>query len=85
MTEEEFHNKIYKIVKKYFDEPQKCFSKLQELQYPNSNHYVQLEHAKFFYEKYAKLNNEMEIDENFTKNAYDLNSKIFKNAHCKKK
>ena len=28
---------------------------------------------------------EMEIDENFTKNAYDLNSKIFKNAHCKKK
>ena len=82
-TEEEFHVVIYDIVKKYYDDPKKCFKKLTELQYPNSNEYVQMEHAKFFYEKYAKLNTSIKMDKDFTKNAYNINSKIFKDTHLK--
>ncbi len=80
-TDDNFHTLIYNIVKKYADNPQKCFEKLMELKYPNSNEHVQLEHAKFFYEKYMKLAMDIELDENFTENAYKKNSKIYKDTH----
>lgn len=80
-TEDNFNTLIYQTIKKYADKPQKCFEKLMELKYPNSDHYIQLEHAKFFYSKYMKLNTNIEFDENFTQNAYQRNSKIFKDTH----
>jgi hypothetical protein len=53
-----------------------------KLKYPGSDYYVKLEHARFFYEKYSKLMAEsIKIDKDFTKNAYNKNSKIFKDAY----
>ncbi len=84
LTDDNIHQVIYDTVKKYFNEPEKCFKKLQEYQYPNSKEYIQYEHAKFFYEKYAKLGMSFKLDKEFTANAYNFNSKIFKDVHCKK-
>ncbi len=83
LTDDNFHIVVYDTVKKYFGEPEKCYKKLQEYKYPNSDHYIKYEHAKFFYEKYAKLGVEMKLDKEFTANAYNFNSKIFKDTHCK--
>jgi hypothetical protein len=84
LTEDNFSEVIYSIVKKYENEPKKCFEKLMELKYPNSNEYIQLEHAKCFYEKFMKFTINIKMDKDFTKNAYDFNSKIFKDTHVKK-
>ncbi len=84
LADDNFSEVIYNIVKKNLDNPKKCFDKLMELKYPNSNEYIQYEHAKFFYEKFAKLNTKINMDENFTRNAYEINSKIFKDVHVKK-
>ncbi len=82
MTDEEFHTKIYNIIRKYKNDPEKAFEKMMELKYPDSNHYVKLEHARFFYEKYMKIMEEdIKLDKDFTKNAYNKNSKIFKDAY----
>ncbi len=83
MTEEEFHIAIAKIIEKYLKNPDKCFSELMKLKYPGSkDSYIQLEHARFFYEKYAKiLYEDIELDGDFTANCYNKNKEIFKNAH----
>ncbi len=83
LTDDNIHQVIYDTVKKYYNDHNKCFEKLMEYKYPNSNEYIQLEHAKFFYEKYSKLQVDIKMDKDFTKNAYEKNSKIFKNAHTK--
>lgn len=86
MTEEEFHVAIYDTIVKYNDDPNTCFSKLMKLKYPGSkDSYIKLEHARFFFEKYSKIVKELEggnkIDKDFTKKAYEKNSKIFKDAY----
>ncbi len=81
-SDEEFHMAIVHIIEKYGKDPNTCFEKMMKLNYPGSNHYVKLEHARFFYEKYSKLMGEsIKIDKDFTKNAYNKNSKIFKDAY----
>lgn len=83
ITEDNFNQTIYDIVKK-----SNCISdtvkELTKIKYPNSKDYIQEDHAKYFYEKFAKMNNNLKMDKDFTKNAYNINSKIFKDAHIKK-
>jgi hypothetical protein len=79
MTDEEFHTAIYDITKKYKNEPEKCFEKMMKLKYPGTEHSVKLEHARFFYQKYMQfVKDDIKLDKDFTKNAYNQNSKIFK-------
>jgi hypothetical protein len=83
-TDDNFHLVVGEIVEKYLDNPQKCFSKLMEVKYPNSDTNIELYQAKFFYEKYAKLlMDDIKIDKDFTKNAYNRNKKIFSDTHLK--
>lgn len=82
MTEEEFHTAVYDIIEKYEDDPNTCFAKIMKLTYPGSKDvHPKLEHAKFFYEKYCKIMTSIKLDKDFTKNAYEKNTKIFKNAY----
>jgi hypothetical protein len=83
ITEENFSQTIYDIVKKS-KSLSDAVEKITKLKYPNSNEYIKDEHAKCFYEKFAKMNANIKIDKDFTKNAYDMNSKIFKEVHVKK-
>ncbi len=83
LTEENFSQTIYDIVKKSKSSSD-AVEKITKLKYPNSNEYIKDEHAKCFYEKFAKMNSNIKMDKDFTKNAYDMNSKLFKEVHVKK-
>jgi hypothetical protein len=74
------HSVIYDIVKKS-NSCNDAINELCKLKYPNSKYYIKKEEAKFFYEKYSKINLNMKIDKKFTKKAYDMNSKIYKEVH----
>ncbi len=83
LTEDNCHQVIYEIVKK----SKSCADAVKELtklKYPNSKDYIKDDHAKFFYEKYSKLNVDIKMDKDFTKKAYEINSKVFKEANTKK-
>ncbi len=84
LTEDNFNQTVYDIVKKC-KSGSDAVKELTKLKYPNSKDYIQEDHAKFFYEKFAKMNNNLKMDKDFTKNAYDMNSKIFKDTHVKSK
>ncbi len=75
MSEEKFHKLIYDLAKSC--DVDEFVERLTRVKYPNSNSYVQVEHALYFYEKYKKLNVDIAMDENFTRNAYNKNSEIF--------
>ena len=82
LTEDNCHSVIYDIVKK----SKSCndaVKELTKLKYPNSKVYIKDDEAKFFYEKYSKLNLDIKLDKDFTKKAYEINSKLFKDAHVK--
>ena len=81
LTDDNCHSIIYDIVKK----SKNCndaVKELTKLKYPNSKEYIKQDEAKFFYEKYSKLNLDIKLDKDFTKKAYEINSKIFKDTHC---
>jgi hypothetical protein len=83
ITEDNFSTIIYDIVKKSKSSSD-AIKELTKLKYPNSNEYIQDDHAKFFYEKFSKSDSNVKMDKDFTKNAYNMNSKAFKNANVKK-
>ncbi len=83
LTQDNCHKVIYEIVKK----SKNCndaIKELTKLKYPNSKEYIQEDHAKYFYEKYSKLTLDIKMDKEFTSKAYEINSKIFKEANVKK-
>ncbi len=80
LTNDNCHKVIYDIVKKSKD-CDKAIIQLCKLKYPESNHYIKKDEAKFFYEKYSKINVKMDLDKKFTKKAYNMNSKIYKEVH----
>ena len=82
LTEDNFNQTIYDIVKKC-KSSNEAVKEITKLKYPDSKDNIQDDHAKFFYEKFSKMNNNLKMDKDFTKNAYDLNSKIFKDVHVK--
>ncbi len=83
VTEDNFNQTIYDIVKKS-KSVSDAVKELTKIKYPGSKgDYIQEDHAKFFYEKYSKMNNNLKMDKDFTKNAYDMNSKKFKDIHVK--
>ncbi len=80
LTKKNCHNVIYDIVKKSND-CKEAVNKLTKLKYPKSNNYIKTDEAKFFYEKYKKINVKMELDKKFTEKVYNMNSKIYKEVH----
>lgn len=80
LTDSNCHKVISDIVKKSKD-CNEAIKKLCTLKYPKSEHYIKKEEAKFFYQKYSKINVKMSLDKNFTKKAYNMNSKIYKEVH----
>lgn len=80
LTNDNCHKVISDIVKKS-ENCNEAIKKLCKLKYPKSDHYIKKEEAKFFYEKYLKINVKMDLDKNFTKKAYNMNTKIYKEVH----
>ena len=80
-NEDEFNDYLTETIKKNIDNPKKCFEKIMELKYPGTNTNISLEHARCYYEVYAKHNSyNVKLDKDFDKNAYEKNKKIFDNA-----
>ncbi len=80
LTDDNCHQVIYDIVKNSKN-CNKAIEKLTKLKYPNSKHYIKEEEAKYFYSKYSKINIIIKMDKKFTKKAYDLNTKIYKDIY----
>ncbi len=81
MSEDEFYENLKYIIDKYIDKPEICFDKITNLKYPNTNKYISLEHARIYYETYAKYSLKVDLDKNFDANAYAKNKKIRDNAN----
>ncbi len=81
LCDKDFTEKIQHIVNKS-KSASKAIEKLTKLKYPNSDSYIKDEHAKYFYEKFMKIDKNIKINKDFTKKSYNLNSNIFKSAYC---
>lgn len=81
VTEDNFSDVITDIIEKYWNEPEKCFSKIGELKYPGTDVKISYEHAKCYYQVYAKHMVKLDLDKDFDKKAYAKNKKIYDNAH----
>lgn len=85
LTKDNVHLVLSDIVKKSKD-CNEAITRICKLKYPKDSkskeeHYIKKEEAKFFYQKYKKINVEISLDKNFTKKAYNMNSKIYKEIH----
>ncbi len=81
LTEDTVNDYIKMVIQTYIDQPERCFSELMKLKYPNSDLYITREYAKGYYESYAKYAIDIKMDKNFDKNAYEKNKKIFDSVH----
>ncbi len=79
--EDEFYEELKYIINKFIDNPDECFKRITNLKYPNTNKYISLEHARIYYETYAKYSLKVDLDKDFDTNAYKKNKKIRDNAN----
>ncbi len=87
LTDDNFSNVMSEIVEKAksADDAIKAMTKLC---YPNTKNNIKEVEAKAFYLKFKEINNivnnKIKLDKNFTKNAHQERSKLYKEVYLKK-